>query len=75
MRAPRPDGFMDVLGSNGVTVSNVTASYDSAFTNNMYPGWRFPASGYTNLKYQNISLTDTAASTTSGPSGPHERHH
>ena len=66
----RPDGFMDVLGSNGVTVSNVTASYDSAFTNNMYPGWRFPASGYTNLKYQNISLTDTAASTTVGPIGP-----
>lgn len=65
----RPDGFMDVLESNGVTVSNVTASYDSAFLNNLYPGVRFPTTGYTNLKFQNVSLTDTAASTSVGPIG------
>jgi len=40
---------MDVLGSDGLTVSNVTATYDSAFTNNLYPGWRFPSASYKNV--------------------------
>jgi hypothetical protein len=62
-KSSRPDGFLDVLYSNGLTISNVTASYDSAFLNNIYPGWRFPKPPYTNLKFENISLTDTAATT------------
>ena len=66
----RPDGFMDVLPSTDVTVSNVIASYDSAFLNNLYPAWRFPSTGYTNLKFQNISLTDTAATSVRGTIGP-----
>lgn len=65
----RPDGFLDVLDSNGLTISNVTASYDSAFINNVYPGWRFPKSLYENLTFANISLTDTAAATVQAPIG------
>ncbi len=59
----RPDGFMDVLSANGLTVRNAQASYDSAFLNNLYPGIRFPASPpqtYKNVILQNITLTDTA---------------
>jgi hypothetical protein len=63
----RPDGFMDVLASNALTVSNVTATYNSAFTNNLYPGWRFPTTGYQNVTFENVSLKDLAAVTTAGP--------
>jgi hypothetical protein len=59
----RPDGFIDVLASNGLTISNVTATYNSAFLNNIYPGWRFPEGPYTNVSFQNITLTDSAAAT------------
>ena len=63
----RPDGFLDVLASDGLTISNVTATYDSAFLNNVYPGWRFPSSGYTNLTFENISFKDSAASSVQAP--------
>jgi len=43
-KTARPDGFMDVLSSDGLTVSNVVASYDSVFLNGVFPGWRFSAS-------------------------------
>jgi hypothetical protein len=65
----RPDGFMDVLTSNGLTISNVTATYDSAFTNNLYPGWRFPTTGYQNVTFQSITLQDLAPLTMQGPIG------
>jgi hypothetical protein len=65
----RPDGFIDVLYSNGLTVSNVTATYNSAFINNLYQGWRWPAAPYTNVTFQNISLTDTAVTTSKAPIG------
>lgn len=65
----RPDGLMDILNVNGLTVSNVTGTYDSSFINNMYPGWRFPDKSYQNVKFENISLTDTAAKTVAGPIG------
>jgi hypothetical protein len=65
----RPDGFLDVLDSNGLIISNVTATYDSAFINNVYPGWRFPKSEYQHLTFENISLTDTAAATVRAPIG------
>ena len=65
----RPDGLMDVLSSDGLTISNATGTYNSAFINNMYPGWRFPSASYKNVKFENITLTDTAPSTFQGPIG------
>ena len=65
----RPDGFLDVLNSNGLTISNVTATYNSAFLNNVYPGWRFPQSSYQHVTFENISLTDTAPVTVQRPMG------
>jgi hypothetical protein len=68
-QSSRPDGLMDVLASDGLTISNVTATYDSAFESNKWPGWRFPSSGYTNVAFENIVLTDTAATTSQPPIG------
>jgi hypothetical protein len=65
----RPDGFLDVLPSDGLTITNVTATYDSSFLNNLFPGWRFPAASYKNLRFENIKLTDTAASSSVPPIG------
>jgi hypothetical protein len=60
----RPDGFMDLLPSQDMTVSNVKATVDSNFINNLYPaGIRFPGTGYSQISYDNVSLTDTAEST------------
>jgi hypothetical protein len=56
----RPDGFMDILSSNGLTISNVTATYDSAFINNLFSGLRFPQLPYKDVTLENVSLTDTA---------------
>src|SRR5262249_43926842 len=33
----RPDGFMDVLTSNGLKISNVEVVYDSSFLHDLYP--------------------------------------
>lgn len=65
----RPDGFLDVLPSHGLTISNVNATYDSSFLNNIYPGWRFPSTDYNNVTFENITLKDTAATTTQPPVG------
>jgi hypothetical protein len=66
----RPDGFMDVLPSYGLTVSNVFAAFDSAFLNNLYPaGVRFPSSGYYHVAFENVNLLDTAESTILAPVG------
>jgi hypothetical protein len=66
----RPDGFMDVLTSDGLTVSNVTATFDSQFINNAFPaGIRYPGVGYSHITFENISMTDTADSTVRGPIG------
>jgi hypothetical protein len=62
----RPDGLMDVLSSDGLTVSNVTATYNSAFTHGLYPGWRFPSAAYKNVKFENVTLTDSAPATIGG---------
>jgi hypothetical protein len=58
----RPDGFLDVLSSNGLTIRNAEASYDSGFLNDLYPGIRFPAGapGYKNVVLENIRLSDSA---------------
>jgi hypothetical protein len=65
----RPDGFMDVLPSQDLTLTNVTATYDSGFINNVFPGLRFPAKGYSRVTFQNVVLTDTADSPVRGPIG------
>jgi hypothetical protein len=57
----RPDGFLDVLASTGLTISNVVATYNSAFLHDLYPGWRFPSSAYKNVTFDNITLKDSAA--------------
>lgn len=62
----RPDGFMDVLPSEDLTVSNVSATFDSVFLNNVFPALRFPAKGYTRVKFENIVLTDTAPFSSKG---------
>jgi hypothetical protein len=65
----RPDGFMDVLSSNGLTVSNVTASFDSKFLNDVFPGWRWPQGPYANITFKNVSLVDAASSSDRAPIG------
>jgi hypothetical protein len=68
-KSARPDGFLDVLPSDGLTITNVTASYDSSFLNNLFPGWRFPSASYKNVRFENIKLVDTAASSFIAPIG------
>jgi hypothetical protein len=63
----RPDGFMDVLASNGLTISNVTATYDSAFLNNLFPGLRFPQTPYKRLTFTDILLKDVSESSVQMP--------
>jgi hypothetical protein len=58
---------MDVLASNGLTVSNVTATYDSAFLNNLFPGLRFPQTPYKDVAFDKMALTDTAATSVQLP--------
>jgi hypothetical protein len=66
----RPDGFMDVLPANDLKISNVTASFDSVFLNNAFPGAiRFPGTGYTNVVFDNVVLKDLADATSKGPIG------
>jgi hypothetical protein len=66
-KSARPDGFLDVLTSDGLTVSNVEAVYNSAFLNNRYPGWRFPQVPYSRLTFENITLKDLADDTRQMP--------
>ncbi len=69
----RKDGFMDVLTSNGLKVSNVVATYDSSFVDEYenWPGWRWPGGGtngsFKNVSFTNVSLTDLAAVTVAAP--------
>ncbi len=63
----RPDGFIDVLASDGLTISNVDATYDSSFINNLFPGWRFPQSPYKKVTFENIVFRDAAASSVQVP--------
>ena len=65
----RPDGLLDVLPSTNVVFSNITATYDSEFLHQLYPAWRFPTRGYKELTFENISVTDIAASSSRGPIG------
>ena len=66
-RSDRPDGFLDVLGGEDMLLSNIQASYDSAFLHDLYPGVRFPDYGYRNVTLENVTLTDRAATTVAAP--------
>lgn len=65
----RPDGFLDVLPSNGLTITNSSAVYDSAFLNNLYPGWRFPSLPYNNVTFENVTIKDDADTSVRAPIG------
>ncbi|HET6376474.1 MAG TPA: hypothetical protein VFF88_10535, partial [Methylocella sp.] len=72
----RPDGFLDLLASNGITIRNVKGSYDSAWLHYLYPAIRFPgpfgayAPAYANVTLENVEITDLAPSTHMLPAGP-----
>jgi hypothetical protein len=68
-KSARPDGFADVLSSDGLTISNVDATYDSRFLNDLYPGIRFPQPPYRNVTLENVALKDAAAVTAYQPIG------
>lgn len=65
----RPDGFMDVLWSSDLTLTNITASYDSSFLHGAYPMIRFPGSSYHDVTFSNLKLEDRAESTAVNPIG------
>jgi hypothetical protein len=60
-QSQRPDGLLDVLSCDVCTSSNITASYNSVFLGGIYPALRFPAFGYKNVIFRNVSVADTAA--------------
>lgn len=68
-QSSRPDGFLDVLASDGLTVTNAQATYDSSFLHDLYPGIRFPDMPYHNITVRNVVLTDLAARTVARPIG------
>ena len=69
-KSARPDGFMDLLPSENLTVSNIVATVDSKFINDVYPaGLRFPGTGYSHVTFENVQMTDSAAETDKGPLG------
>lgn len=57
----RPDGLMDVLSCDVCSFANMSATYSSTFLNGIYPSLRFPAFGYKNVTFRNVSVTDTAS--------------
>lgn len=64
----RPDGFLDLLPSQGLTISSASATYDSAFLNNLYPAWRFPSTlPSTGVTVKNVTLKDTAPQSVQPP--------
>jgi hypothetical protein len=56
----RPDGLVDVLTSDNLRISNIDATYDSSFLNNVYPAIRFPADGYKRVTLENVTIVDKA---------------
>jgi len=73
-RSNRPDGFVDVLDSHNLTIRNVVATYDSSFMHDIYPGIRFPGSGYHGVTLENVTLTDVAKTTRKAPIWPSYSH-
>lgn len=56
----RPDGLLDVLSSENLTIKNVTASYDSSFIYYKLPMVRFTQDYNKNVTLENFSLVDKA---------------
>ncbi len=66
-KSARPDGFMDLLPSENLTVSNIVAVVNSKFINDVFPaGLRFPGTGYSHVTFENVQMTDTAPETEKG---------
>lgn len=57
----RPDGFLDLLSSNGLTIKGLRGRYDSNFLHGMYPGIRFPSTGYRNILITDSRISDIAS--------------
>ena len=68
----RPDGMADILISNGLTLKNLSGTYDSSFTSNCWPGIRWPGYPYTGVALENVSLTDLASVSKQPPLGGQE---
>jgi hypothetical protein len=68
-KTSRPDGFLDLLSSGSLHISNVQAVYDSSFINNLFPGMRFPGAPYSNVIFENIEVEDLADSPEQPPIG------
>jgi len=75
-RSDRPDGLADILNCNNVIISDVEATYDSSFLNDIFPGIRFPGpaaniglpgKSIVNLTIRNLTLVDKAAVTRKRP--------
>lgn len=70
-RSYRPDGFLGLLASSNLRVSNVKATYDSQFLDYLFPIMSFPSiesfdskvgyvGTYKNILFDNIELADIA---------------
>ncbi|MBB4396208.1 hypothetical protein [Bradyrhizobium sp. ERR14] len=57
----RPDGLLDLLPSKRLVIEGLRGSYDSSFLNGLYPGIRFPASGYRDIRLEGIQIEDRSA--------------
>lgn len=65
----RPDGFLDVLKSENLTISGLKGTYDSSFLNELFPGIRFPMGGYKNVILDDLRIEDLARNTKVAPIG------
>lgn len=75
----RPDGFLVLLSSKDVIFSNITASYDSKYLDNLFPSVRFTSienydkvansyiNNYKNITFKNLVVTDIAPYTYMSP--------
>lgn len=59
----RTEGLGDVLSSHGLTLTNITAIFDSSFVQYSLPAFRFTESSNTDVTVKNMVLQDNATST------------
>ncbi|MGE5450328.1 MAG: hypothetical protein ACM3VZ_00620 [Acidobacteriota bacterium] len=76
----RPDGFLDLLPSDGLTIKGLHGQYDSNFLHGLYPGIRFPATDYRNILIADSSISDAASGSGAtiqpvGGAGPNDNIH
>jgi len=63
----RPDGFLDLLTSKNLKISNVDATYDSSFLHDIYPAIRLPQAPYQQVTFENFHIVDRAAVSKQSP--------